>query len=295
MEYPCASPRGTESTVQSSQPEAETAVSAVTPHTPKYASPSRLYTKLDFAVEYRWGDETGTGVLTFDIFSELERPLSMNITSGSVELWYVSQTDSGFTVTARRYGHGIGMSQRGAMYMAMLGYTYDQILAFYYEGCTRVQYTLTRSILSPITPGQSSTEQWIAEPPAQIDGFDPAETISPAFSAQVITNSGALNLRSGPSESATILCLIPKLTWIPVWEDDGTWCKTTYQGKTGYVSRVFLRFDQDDQPSSVPVPVPVPAPTPNPAAHGKRPRCETSAKLRSPVTSPRGFKPAARR
>ena len=31
MEYPCASPMGIDSTAQSSHPEAETAVSAVTP------------------------------------------------------------------------------------------------------------------------------------------------------------------------------------------------------------------------------------------------------------------------
>ena len=52
---------------------------------------------------------------------ELESALNMNLTAGANELWSVTQENGRFTVTARRLGHGIGMSQRGAMYMAQLG------------------------------------------------------------------------------------------------------------------------------------------------------------------------------
>ena len=38
------------------------------------------------------------------------------------------------TFNGKGYGHGVGMSQYGAMEMAKLGYTYDQILKFYYTG-----------------------------------------------------------------------------------------------------------------------------------------------------------------
>jgi len=34
----------------------------------------------------------------------------------------------------RGYGHGVGMSQEGAMNMAASGFTYDQIISFYYQG-----------------------------------------------------------------------------------------------------------------------------------------------------------------
>ncbi len=40
-----------------------------------------------------------------------------------------------FTFTVRGYGHGIGMSQFGAHYLAMQGKTYKQILLHYYPGC----------------------------------------------------------------------------------------------------------------------------------------------------------------
>ena len=36
-------------------------------------------------------------------------------------------------ITTRGYGHGVGMSQYGALGMAKEGYTYDQILRHYYQ------------------------------------------------------------------------------------------------------------------------------------------------------------------
>ena len=217
-----------------------TAVTAVTPHTPKYAAPSRLYTKLDFDVQYTRNGQLGFGVLTFDIFGELESALSMNVTSGSNELWSVTQHSSGFTVTARRYGHGIGMSQRGAMYMDKLGYTYDQILAFYYEGCTRVEYTLTRSVLGAIGSGQEGQQQIIPEQPVSLE--TPAPSAGPGLTARVATQSGSLNLRQKPSTGAKVLCTIPQNEIIPVLSQDGTWSQTAYRGFTGYVMTAYLSF-----------------------------------------------------
>lgn len=37
------------------------------------------------------------------------------------------------SITTKGYGHGVGMSQYGALGMAKAGYTYDQILAHYYQ------------------------------------------------------------------------------------------------------------------------------------------------------------------
>lgn len=39
-----------------------------------------------------------------------------------------------FNFTTYGYGHGVGMSQNGANYLGKLGYTYDQILAYYFPG-----------------------------------------------------------------------------------------------------------------------------------------------------------------
>ncbi|MBQ1351548.1 MAG: SpoIID/LytB domain-containing protein [Oscillospiraceae bacterium] len=45
-------------------------------------------------------------------------------------------TATQFTITGTGWGHNVGMSQWGAYCMAKRGYTYDQILKFYYKGIT---------------------------------------------------------------------------------------------------------------------------------------------------------------
>lgn len=47
----------------------------------------------------------------------------------------ISVADSTFTFTVRGYGHGLGMSQNGADYMAKQGSSYEEILKWYYTGC----------------------------------------------------------------------------------------------------------------------------------------------------------------
>lgn len=48
----------------------------------------------------------------------------------------VSFADDNFTFKVIGYGHGVGMSQTGADYMAKQGSTYDEILLHYYKGAT---------------------------------------------------------------------------------------------------------------------------------------------------------------
>ena len=43
--------------------------------------------------------------------------------------------DGSFVFTTRGYGHGVGMSQHGADFLADRGYTYKEILLHYYSGC----------------------------------------------------------------------------------------------------------------------------------------------------------------
>jgi len=42
----------------------------------------------------------------------------------------------GYNLTGGGFGHGVGMSQNGAKNMANSGYTSDEILTFFYEGCS---------------------------------------------------------------------------------------------------------------------------------------------------------------
>lgn len=48
----------------------------------------------------------------------------------------IEKTATGFNITTRGYGHGVGMSQYGANELAKTGKTYKQIISHYYPGTT---------------------------------------------------------------------------------------------------------------------------------------------------------------
>lgn len=60
-----------------------------------------------------------------------ESVLGFEINSASFDVYY---SDGIFTFTTYGWGHGVGMSQNGANILAKQGYTYDQILKYYYTG-----------------------------------------------------------------------------------------------------------------------------------------------------------------
>ncbi len=45
-------------------------------------------------------------------------------------------TDEGVTIETKGYGHGVGLSQYGADYLARQGYTWQEIISHYYTGVT---------------------------------------------------------------------------------------------------------------------------------------------------------------
>ncbi len=213
-----------------------TTINAITPHTPKYGSPSRLYTKLDFAVTASTPSGTRSLTLTCDIFSELEGPLGMSINASQNELWSVEKNGANFTLKARRYGHGIGMSQRGAMQMGALGYTYDQILGFYYEDCRRVQYTFTHTILASIENGGNviTTE----ENPADI-----TPSAGATATVRLIGLKDRLAVRSAASDSGSILTSVINGGLVNVLAKGDSWTMIRLGSIVGYVPTSALKFN----------------------------------------------------
>ncbi len=204
----------------------------VVPHQPMYPEPSRLYTKLDFFVNLLRDGVIVPATLSFDVFTELEQPLALSINTGSNELWSVSRGDTGFVITARRFGHGIGMSQRGAMQMGAMGYTYDQIVAFYYPGCQRVSYSFTRSILSPYVPGTESGEETDVVGPAEI-GQESAGKGLAGSAAQIYQQADA---------SSQVLAVMPKGSWADILTQQGAFFGVRFGELKGYVKQSSISF-----------------------------------------------------
>lgn len=123
-------------------------INAITPHNPKYASPSRLYRTLTFNITVSAQASGKSAQLTCDVdiptYGAFESWYDLSINSGSNETIAVEAGADAFTVTFRRWGHGIGMSQRGAQVMARdYGASCGQILEFYYPGTTRRTLSLS--------------------------------------------------------------------------------------------------------------------------------------------------------
>ena len=206
---------------------------SVTPHSPMYASPSRLYTKMDFTFTVSTQNASGQATLvtlteTCGIFTELESMLGLGIQSTQNELWSVEKGNGTFVLQARRYGHGMGMSQRGAMYMAKLGYTYDQILGFYYDGCKRVKHSFTNKILSA-----SSTDQEITvETPAELEQSESGKWTG---TVTLVGSNASLAIRSAAGTNAKVIGTAGNGAIVEILRKEGQWYQIRFGEIVGFV------------------------------------------------------------
>ena len=130
-----------------------------------------------------------------------------------LKIFYALPTNGGWYLLHARYGHGVGMSQRGAQYMANIGKTYRDILAFYYPGATLG----TMAYVFPETVGATQPSS--------------AQT---SASTGVIT--GSVNVRSKASTSGSILETLAKDAQVSLLGMTGEWYyATTASGNTGYI------------------------------------------------------------
>lgn len=185
--------------------------------------------------------------LEVPIFPDAENVLSLNVTTGyQNEIWNVVETEDAFTLEVRRYGHGVGMSQRGAQTMAAVyEKTYQDILGFYYPGMKLMQYPeypamnaeAEEALLSTAGPAPSPTPrptlmpmtmsvqkgQWVAE----VTG---------------IADDSSLNLRQDPSLNAVIVMRLYKGQRLLVLErsSEEGWVKVKTDAAEGYVMESFL-------------------------------------------------------
>ena len=103
--------------------------------------------------------------VTVPVFPTAEKLLAMNIsTNYENELWTLVETDTAYRLEVRRFGHGVGMSQRGAEWMAgRYQKNWEEILAFYYPGMTLMRNDFAEAALPAApealaaTPGPAPT------------------------------------------------------------------------------------------------------------------------------------------
>ena len=210
-------------------------ITSVTPHTPKYDEPSRVYQKVDVGLVL---SGYGNVTVTLDYFNQLESLCGMSINVLKNETLAVNEVVGGFKLTARRFGHGVGMSQRGAQQMGKEGLSYDAILDFYYPGITLTKYSMTRTILPSIDGTQ--------------EGYDEIVTDAKIAIVTLSNPLDRLNLRAQANTTSSVLATMAHGTQVTLLEMGGAWSYVQYGTLSGYVKNEYISV-QDDTADETPV------------------------------------------
>ena len=201
--------------------------------------------------------------VTVDIFPEVIDELLLSVYGADNELLTITETDTHFILEARRYGHGVGMSQRGAQWMAgQYGKNYQEILRFYYPGMT-LSKVQAGAIPLPTAPAALAATLAPPATPTPRPTLMPATMTSDlpqgAYLASVteIDDDSSLNLRAEPSQGAEVLRRLYKHQRLVVLEtcEDPAWVKVKTDVIEGYVMVSFIT-PVEDAPTVTPAPTP---------------------------------------
>ena len=175
-----------------------------------------------------------------DIFDDIKTGLDLKINGGAYELFtvVVNRNDEGdadsFVIQARRYGHGVGMSQRGAQEMAgVYGMSYEDILSFYYPGMELTRYDVAKRIREPLPPlfGQENE-------------LPPLRSGEQYGTVRVAGVAAALNVRSQPTtQSEVIGQAFEGDTIIVVKEAASGWYQVRTGQLSGYAAAEYIELD----------------------------------------------------
>ncbi len=175
----------------------------------------------------------------------MERALQISINLKQNEILGVRDAGDAFEISMTRYGHGVGLSQRGAQQMAEKnGFTYQQILDFYYPGMELKKMETTRPLPSAVpsvflaTPGPIPT----ATPrPTLMPVTDtPGESQWIARVTGIAANS-TLNLRALPDMTSDIIMQLFFGQELLVLERlEGGWLRVKTDVVQGYVMEKYV-------------------------------------------------------
>ncbi len=106
----------------------------------KYFTLNEFYQKLKMEynskVEVTYLNKTSTGrIKNLKINNIIKNASEITTNLGLRSTYFnISQINNIIKIDTKGYGHGVGMSQYGAEAMGKIGYSYDQIIKYYYQG-----------------------------------------------------------------------------------------------------------------------------------------------------------------
>ena len=166
-------------------------------------SPFRL------SLERQLLEETFT--VDLDVYSQIKDGLDLSLNGSDYEMVSVKRGPFDFTIEMRRYGHGVGMSQRGAQTMAEShGKTWLEILNFYYPGMTLEKIgwdtpKLARIEELPASVGVARPDPTPTPTPAPLPALAEGE-----YYAKVTLGdaSSSLNMRKNPTTQSPVVTML---------------------------------------------------------------------------------------
>ena len=199
--------------------------------------------------ELRLSDFQSAGACTvrISLFPYAVRALGLSIYGADNEIITVAEGDQAFQLSAGRYGHGVGMSQRGAQWMAdKYGKSFRDILEFYYPGMELRKAAAGSASLPTPDPVLAETPGPAATPtprptlmPVTADSLPDGAWLA---SVEGIEDDSTLNLRAEPSPAGEILMRLYKHQRLIVLEtcEDPVWVHVKTDSAEGYVMVSFL-------------------------------------------------------
>jgi len=177
-------------------------------------------------------------------YGGVEKMLGISINTTDIELFTVIEKENEFTIESRRFGHGVGMSQRGAQTMAgKYDMTCTEILNFYYPGMSVEKIEWSTPVLTAISELPDSVGLARARPtpkptPAPLPALQTGEYYA---RVKLETASSTLNVRQGPSTGHPVVGILSNNDRLIVIESaqDG-WFKIKTAELSGYVKGDYI-------------------------------------------------------
>lgn len=159
-------------------------------------------------------------------------------------LFTIKDDGDKFTIQGGGFGHGVGMSQYGAQYMAVQGKNYKQIIDFYFPGTTLTTLSVSPPKLTPL-PNRGDNDRPTPTPtptPTPKPTPTPTPTPKPSTSMGEVKVSTSLNVRKGAGTNYAVIGSLKNGAKVEILEKGSTWYKIKYGSGTGYVHKQYIKI-----------------------------------------------------
>lgn len=183
--------------------------------------------------------------VSVSVYDDIKDTLGLGLNSRDYEVATVVDAGDAYSVEMRRFGHGVGMSQRGAQVMAgEYGFGYEEILKFYYPGMGLERIAWLERTLPEMDalPRALITEKLLIPP---YEG-DLGQLNAGEYFARVILDGAAsrLNVRAEPTTQAGIVAkLNDGYRLVVVSETGDGWAQVRAARFTGYVKMDYIEAE----------------------------------------------------